>query len=43
MTANSPGPARLIEARDLELSFGSTPALRIIASVLREVSQAGLW
>jgi putative ABC transport system ATP-binding protein len=28
VTANSPGPARLIEARDLELSFGSTPALR---------------
>ena len=28
MTANSPGPARLIEARDLVLSFGSTPALR---------------
>jgi putative ABC transport system ATP-binding protein len=28
VTANSPGPARLIEARDLVLSFGSTPALR---------------
>jgi putative ABC transport system ATP-binding protein len=28
VTANPPGPARLIEARDLELSFGSTPALR---------------
>jgi len=26
--ANSPGPAKLIEARDLVLSFGSTPALR---------------
>ena len=28
VTATSPGPARLIEARDLVLSFGSTPALR---------------
>src|ERR1700723_2324829 len=28
VTANSPGPTRLIEARDLVLSFGSTPALR---------------
>src|ERR1700723_1819105 len=28
VTANSSGPARLIEARDLVLSFGSTPALR---------------
>jgi putative ABC transport system ATP-binding protein len=28
VTANSPGPARLIEARNLILSFGSTPALR---------------
>src|SRR5580692_2964085 len=28
VTANSPGPSRLIEARDLVLSFGSTPALR---------------
>jgi putative ABC transport system ATP-binding protein len=28
VTANSPGPAKLIEARDLVLSFGSTPALR---------------
>jgi len=28
VTANSPGAARLIEARDLVLSFGSTPALR---------------
>jgi putative ABC transport system ATP-binding protein len=28
VTASSPGPTRLIEARDLILSFGSTPALR---------------
>ena len=28
MTTNSAGPTRLIEARDLVLSFGSTPALR---------------
>lgn len=28
VTANSPGSTRLIEARDLVLSFGSTPALR---------------
>src|SRR3984885_8324326 len=28
VTANSSGPARLIEARDLGLSFGSAPALR---------------
>jgi putative ABC transport system ATP-binding protein len=28
VTVNSPGPARLIEARGLVLSFGSTPALR---------------
>src|ERR1700728_3744412 len=28
VTASSPGPTRLIEARDLVLSFGSTPALR---------------
>jgi putative ABC transport system ATP-binding protein len=28
VTENSPRPARLIEARDLVLSFGSTPALR---------------
>src|SRR5580698_10562095 len=28
VTANSSGPARLIEARDLVLSIGSTPALR---------------
>jgi len=28
VTENSPGSARLIEARDLVLSFGSTPALR---------------
>jgi putative ABC transport system ATP-binding protein len=28
MIASSPGPTRLVEARDLVLSFGSTPALR---------------
>ena len=26
MTADSPGPAKIIEARDLFLSFGETPA-----------------
>ena len=28
MTADSPGPAKIIEASDLFLSFGQTPALR---------------
>src|ERR1700751_6356330 len=28
VTADSPGPAKIIEARDLFLSFGETPALR---------------